>query len=263
MSKDIDNIPSITLEQDDIASRHVDSRSSGSSAVTENSSIEGLKSGMSKAMLIALLLALLSFILIFIYLYKQQQVNHILLGTADVRIAQLESKLDVTDLSLTQSDAALAAKIQSMDTLIKDNQSEVRKLWGVAYDTNKKAIALNTQGRKQQAKTLAATEKRLQSVVKQAKTNEKTLNGVQSVVNSNTSLVKETAQRMAILQESLLVLEEQQDALKAAQAQFDRRIALTEDAIKSIDVHRRNVNDELRQIKEELRKRQPSSEAAF
>ena len=48
-----------------------------------------------------------------------------------------------TDTSITQSEVLLAQKLETMEEQIEINDSEIRKLWGVSYDTNKKAIAKN------------------------------------------------------------------------------------------------------------------------
>lgn len=56
------------------------------------------------------------------------------------RIADIESKLSVTDESLSQSGAALQSVMKEHSNELELHMSEIRKLWAVAYDRNRVAI---------------------------------------------------------------------------------------------------------------------------
>lgn len=99
----------------------------------------GSGAGKSKTSGLFISLLLLSFA-VSGFLYYQLQ------GSLDVqqdmisRIVSMESKLSVTDESLSQSGAAIQALLQDHEVKIDTNLSEIRKLWGVSYDTNRKSI---------------------------------------------------------------------------------------------------------------------------
>ncbi len=68
------------------------------------------------------------------------------------RVKVLESKLDVSNDNMLNSDAAVKATL-------KEHGSEIRKLWGISYDRNKKSIKANQDA----LKSLKKTAKQLQA----------------------------------------------------------------------------------------------------
>lgn len=58
----------------------------------------------------------------------------------DTRVVDLESKLSVTDESLSQSGAAMQALLKEHASELELHMSEIRKLWAVSYDRNRPAI---------------------------------------------------------------------------------------------------------------------------
>src|SRR5690606_10123498 len=74
------------------------------------------------------------------------------LQQADNRIAELEGKLSMTSDQSSQSLTQVDAKLKWVD-------SEIRKLWGVSNDTNRKAIAANKNNIGDLEKGLATARK--------------------------------------------------------------------------------------------------------
>ncbi len=261
---DLVNVPSITLDHDDIADRRstmpAGKTASAVTTATPASSLSRLALGLA-------LIALLASGAGLYYLMGLLQQTQNSLVAAEARISELENKLSSTDTSITQSEEALAAKIKSIDELIEVNKSEVRKLWGVAYDRNRKAISVNTALNEEQKKSLQAATEQLAALDKQIaeglaamdKMSESLQNMAGKVKNSS-GLVAEASQRVEFVQESIAELSDELAALESAQSNLesslDTRLVGVEDAIKSIDVHRRNVKDELRKLKQELSKLQ-------
>ena len=85
------------------------------------------------------------------------------------RIAELEKQLALSDDESAQSLVSVSAKL-------KEANSEIRKLWGVAYDTNRKAIKAN--------KTAIASQSKKQQTL------DKALQSQQAIVNSGIALAK-------------------------------------------------------------------------
>ena len=104
--------------------------------------------------------------------YKQQQslkdmhteLNDALvfLRQSKLLMARLEGELSETGAELEESGTDAQKKLKFLD-------SEVRKLWGVAYDRNRKSIAVNDGAIKQQDKTLKQQASLLKDIDKTLK----------------------------------------------------------------------------------------------
>ena len=79
------------------------------------------------------------------------------LTDAGNRIADLESKFELSGDESTASVETLQAKLKWTD-------SEIRKLWGVSYDTNRKAIATNKEDMIKVARSVNEAKKSSQNV---------------------------------------------------------------------------------------------------
>lgn len=155
-----------------------------------------------------------------------------MLAQADLRIAGLEGKFELSDDEANASSATMQAKLKWAD-------SEIRKLWGVSYDTNRKAIAENKSSIAQAAK----------GVEKKIKSANQALAGDLRVVSE---LVD--AQQTSIEQVDKIVSENQAlvdklNILDSNRKELERRIQTNEQAIEAIDAFRRNVNQQLLQIR--------------
>jgi chromosome segregation ATPase len=251
-------IPRITLDEEDLADRQ--SQSAGSSAYSSGSASaagEGTPGRSHQFLMLFLLLGALGGIG---YLFMLLESARSDLVTAGDRIAVLENKLTSTDTSITQSEEALAAKISSIDTDIKTNKSEIRKLWGVSYDRNRKAIAENTQARKNQSKLLGDIRKSNTEMKSTAAALKETLEQLERELATLKSTARDAAQRIELVQEELSEITMASETLGKSQEemrqQLQKRLKSVEESIKSIDVHRRNLDNDLRKVKQELVKRQ-------
>ena len=160
------------------------------------------------------------------------------LASAESRIAELEQKLTLTGDESEQSLATLGAGVKTLRADVEENSSEVRKLWGVAYDRNRKAIDDN--------KKVASSA---QAAVKSLKTaQQKELTAVQAKLD-------ELRGELAVLSE---VQESQQAAfnqtrnvgaeVQALKTDLTSRITANEEAINAIDAFRLQVNRRLLEL---------------
>ena len=202
MNDENESLPSMSVDSEDIKthpSRHSFDNSSDKFRPLAQPQQESLKQ-VPRGWFFLMVLALSALTLSTVLLYKNLQVEKIELNKAIQRIAELENKLTSTDTSISQSESVLAVKRKHTDEAIKKNSSEVRKLWAVAYDKNRRAIAVNTDQNEKQKKillTLQSQEKKQSLALKRVEENIKKID----------SLLKETSQRSVFLQESIEELE--------------------------------------------------------
>lgn len=172
--------------------------------------------------------------------------KHIL--TADTRIAELEGRLSVTSDESSQSLTQVDAKLKWVD-------SEIRKLWGIANDTNRKAIDANAQ-------KIAALEKSLPAVQKTANDAKTVAGNLQPQITAgkaaiDDAVVKLTAATSSITEQRKLLqdLTEQLDRTEGQLANLrslEAKTKTNEEAIAAIDAYRRTLNRDLLQIKQQL-----------
>ena len=163
------------------------------------------------------------------------------LQSADARIASLESKLEMSDDESNASMTAMQAKLKWAD-------SEIRKLWGVSYDTNRKAIAANKASLAEVKEGFSTVDTKIKSAVEGVKTEVQLVNelleGQQASFGSIEKNSQEQVAKVRELTNKLAKLERVEEELK-------QRISSNEEAISAIDAFRRNVNQQLLQIRGE------------
>ncbi len=151
---------------------------------------------------------------------------------AETRIAQLESQLALTGDESTASVTALQAKLKWAD-------SEIRKLWGVAHDTNRKGITANKEAIAKAARNAASANSAIKAYKKSSQLDI-------SVINE---LVDAQAQKVKALDAS------NENAIQAVSRVqntvngVEKRITSNEQAIEAIDAFRRQVNADLMALK--------------
>ncbi len=162
------------------------------------------------------------------FAYWQLMQAQKVIDAAELRILDLESKFTLSDDESSASVTALQAKLKWADT-------EIRKLWGVSYDTNRKDIAGNEKNLKSLQKTLKTLETSSKSQVGDIQADIKLVNDLVDAQQSSLS---------AIEKQNKSVLAAVED-MKAQNAELKRKIASSEEAIESIDAFRRTTNQRL------------------
>lgn len=160
----------------------------------------------------------------------------VLLTAAESRVTDLEKRLMLSDDESTQSITVLQANI-------KENTSEIRKLWGVANDRNRKAIASLDEKVAALEKTAGGIDDKIKTALAEATGELRVLSELveaqQAVINSADQSYKNQAQTLTSVSKKV----EQLDT------ELRRKVMSHEEAIKAIDAFRVQVNRDLIQLK--------------
>lgn len=160
------------------------------------------------------------------------------LGSADARIAELEQKLTVTGDESEQSLTTLGAGVKTLDADVKENSSEIRKLWGVAYDRNRKAIEDNK-------KTVETVQTSVANLKTAQQKDQKALQAAIVDLQGELAVLSEVQEsQQSALSQSRNVSAE----LKAFKTDLNSRVNANEEAIKAIDAFRLQVNRQILQM---------------
>lgn len=191
------------------------------------------------------------------YLYWAGQQQAVIaaaeLQSAEDRIAKLEQRLDFSNEESSQSVESLRAKVKWADT-------EIRKLWGIAYDRNRKSIDSHKKQLSSLSKKLKATSAEATKTAKLAAAQASNISSVKSSAESSKA-VAEQAQKQLLSQEKQLKNLLGDVQLQATQVDQLRnglleRVKQNEESIDSITVYRRTTNREILSLQKRLAKLQ-------
>lgn len=175
--------------------------------------------------------------------YWQLLATQKVLTTADARIANLESKFELSGDETTASAQTMQAKLKWAD-------SEIRKLWGVSFDVNRKAIASNQTAIVKATQTANSAKSGIAAQLK------KLTQGLAGELRLVSELVDAQQDSMiAIEKQNAEIVGSDQNLtsklniLDSNRKELEKRIKSNEQAIEAIDAFRRNVNQQLLQLR--------------
>ena len=161
---------------------------------------------------------------------------------ADGRLRALEDRLRMTDQVMSETGA-------ETDEQINFWESEIRKLWAVANERNKKWIQDNQkllQTQKSAIASLQGSDRTLKSAVDR---HDKAFNQQQALIDQLASI--ELQLRQVLRGQRDLV--DRVNAARQTAAASSSRVTENEQAIAAIDAHRAQVNTRLSNIENQLR----------
>lgn len=199
---------------------------------------EASKTSSSKSSGVLVFLLLLSFAASG-YLYYQLQLSLDVQLDMGARVASMEGKLSVTDESLSQSGAAMQALLQDHEVKLDTNSSEIRKLWGVSYDTNRKSIDELRASSSTIANNLSGAVDRLGDI-------DSRFDGLGSQMLIQAADVEDVLTRLRTTRDEMNA---QAQLLNQLEAQSEDQL----DAIDSIDSFRLQMNQKVLQLENEIR----------
>lgn len=177
------------------------------------------------------------------------------LVAAQNQITNLEARLDLSSNESSETVDDIRDKLEWAD-------SEIRKLWGVSHDTNRKKITANEDA-------LAALKKQVAATEKDAATARASANNIKTELEKRiTAMDKQLASSAAELKKSQQALQQlaangerlqslSMDVQRVSQQlpglkDLAARVKTNEDAIAAIDAYRRNVNRDILQLKQQI-----------
>jgi chromosome segregation ATPase len=173
---------------------------------------------------------------------------------------ELDGLIKSTDESLNQSGTALSLKIKEQGDTLDKHWSEIKKLWGISYDRNRKdiaqaqktadnagAVAKQAQATaKQQQDAVAQVQKSLEQLDKQIKDVAASLNNLSSSTLAASLQLEEIETKVSGIEAKTAGI----DGLKKELANLKSRTADSEAALKALDVYRSQVNQQLNQLRQ-------------
>ncbi|UZJ44798.1 hypothetical protein OOT55_01745 [Marinimicrobium sp. C6131] len=173
------------------------------------------------------------------------------LSQANERLETLERRIAITSSESSEYVEEIQEKLDWAD-------SEIRKLWGVSYDTNRKRIAANEEG-------VESLKRELATVKESASSASQGLSSLRSAFDKTEQQVSEVSSAIERLQAAADSVEEQGRRLQNLSEEVDQleeglgrlrgladRVSTNEEAIKAIDSYRRSINRDILAIKEQL-----------
>ena len=201
-------------------------------------------------MLLSACLAALS-----VFSWRQSQSQQYLLQRFD----DLSGRLESSDESVAQSGAALLIKLNKQEETLATHWSEIKKLWGVTNDRNKKAIKAlqlsdgeTKKGLKKTQQTLASLQADLSSVRTRLKTAQADVKKVSSASLVASAQTDDFHRQLTSLESKLKAVDSEAASLqklieKNRQSQ-SLRLTEFEQAVKSIDAFRRQTNEKFSRL---------------
>lgn len=199
------------------------------------------------------------------------------LGQTQARVESLEATLALTSDSAEQSGQTLQQRLQELNVRAKEKfthyDSEIAKLWTLAYQRNKPQLEQQAEQLDSLSKQLAAAEKSLTETRAQANKASQELTALAAIKAQQASLEKQFSARIDSLGRQLDTFEsslklESEGRLKVQQelaeqltqlqgddgqtAELAQRIRQNEQAIKAIDGTRRQLSQDLLRIRQQL-----------
>ncbi|WKD50638.1 hypothetical protein [Microbulbifer spongiae] len=213
--------------------------------------VEKHRSGFSFLGLCALVLAL-GGLAASGFLYQQWQAGRTQLTNAENRIADAENRIAELEKRFNLSDEESTASVEVLNAKAKENTSEIRKLWGVAYDTNRKSIAANKTAAAANKKQVAALNTKLNGLGASVKKIAAVESALAELRKSNTQSKREVGDKLSRLERQLA----------SVRSDLTMRVGANEEAVESIDAYRRSVNKDLVQLRDAIRSLQASEPTA-
>ena len=178
--------------------------------------------------------------------WKLQQAEALLLG-ADTRLQALESRLDFSNEESSQSVDAIRAKLKWAD-------AEIRKLWGVSYDTNRKTIKTNSNKLAKIEKQAKAAAKASKSAQTLADGHKQQLASLKKITSGDSVRIEEALKNLELqrkrLQEAVDKANKANTELARLRNDLGSRVKNNEEAIEAIDAYRVRINREVSELKE-------------
>ena len=167
------------------------------------------------------------------------------LDQADGRLRQLEDRLRMTDEAL--SDTGDETKEQ-----INFWESEIRKLWAVSNERNKKWIEDNKAGITKQGKDIASVTAAQRTMKSAVDRHDQAFKQQQDIIDQLASVELQFQQLLSSQRDLVDKVNALQQQVSSVKSDIAGRVAENEQAITAIDAYRRQINNRLNDLERRL-----------
>lgn len=240
--RDINRIDPIVPERDDLIGRRTGGAGASAKKPAQRPPSGESKSGGGRLLSIIALVAILLVGALGWMKFADLSTKH---TNLQQRFDALESRLSSTDESVSQSGAALQLRINQQKEELDKHWAEIKKLWGVAYDTNRTNIEKN--------------RKDIDFLAGKRTGMEKTLDDLKSRSDKDTKILANVSANYLAMQADLdnltAKLRESLDGFTRVQtaiSRIDGQLKTNSEAIASFDAYRRQVNQKIFNIEQKV-----------
>lgn len=167
------------------------------------------------------------------------------MATAQKRIAILEDRLRITDEAMTDTG-------QNTKEQIDFWEAEIRKLWAISNERNRKWIKDNESGLKKQAQTLASVQASNTELNASVGRHESAFRQQQEIIDQLTSVELQIQQIFSAQRDLVDKANAAQQMVASLQAGLVNRVSDNEQAVASMDAYRVALNSRLSRIERRL-----------
>lgn len=206
---------------------------------------------------VLILLLLLGLAAVSGFAWQQSQAQAELLARFD----ELATKISSTDESLNQSGAAIAVALKEQGAELDKHWAEIKKLWVLGNETNRRALTENKVGLDNIKTNLDAHKASIDNLGQAVKEVDQATNALKARLDTelkridvaSSSALAAAAQaddlngRVKAVSEKLNVLDK---SVRETQASLSTRVTENEQAIRSIDSFRRQMNQQMQEIRQ-------------
>ena len=234
MANDKPSIPSIKPAQDEVASY----RRSGRSDAPKQSNFNGL------LVFVIVVMAIMMGVGGYTLFEVQERLarSNQLLDQGQENIQQLDSRLAATGTDVSKT-------LQDIQSQVKTNFSEIDKLWAVSYRQNRPDIQKNVRAIAEMNDDLGSKINGMNSSVQQMSSQfQATIDEITRLRNGNEELITEIALLRGQIQDQAVA----QEASRRNINSLTQQLKETEDAIASIDQHRRQLSQKINELQSQI-----------
>lgn len=240
-------LPAIKPSQDEVASY----RRSGRSDAPRQSNFNGV------LVFVIVLMAIMMGVGGFALWEVQQELEQ-----SNRLLAQSQDKIRELDNRLSDTGDTASQKFKSMEAQIETNVSEIDKLWGVSYRTNRPNIEQNKRTLEQVSKQMATLDKELAGRVATLqkdfdKLSKDMIETRQNILTDNEEMVTQVAIVRGQIQDQNVQVEGNRRKLSA----LEQDMGKVQEAIDVIDRYRQQINQRLVELQSQIRANETAATA--
>ena len=243
----IGDVPIMTPAHDEIASfNRTKAKGSLVASLGEVPDGQTTAAGGSKGLMAVVIILLLVLAGWAGFLHMQLQATEQSFRNYELRIADLENRLSVTDESMSESGVATKVKIRELDT-------EIRKLWDNVWKKSKQKFSEYDATLAKHDDSINEAEQFIVSTKQQLSKNASVVAGLSEQLKKSEMLqvqVRENQQSLLRQERMLESAADKSNSANAKVAKLEIRVKDTEEWVESINGFRRQVNRDINALKQ-------------